>query len=124
MKYESVDRIQNVLAESVFDHTKDSKKASGRALGTLVEIITFYLLKSWGFEHCVSIESSLAEYGNSEITHNVEYSLHPILTDTRIKIKGLNYPITSKKIISQLKNADFSFTDFQSTNNTFLRFPL
>ncbi len=46
MAYESVDKLQRVLAEEVFNHTKDPKKASGRALGTLVEIITYYLLKT------------------------------------------------------------------------------
>ena len=38
MAYESVDKLQKVLADEVFKHTKDPKKASGRALGTLVEI--------------------------------------------------------------------------------------
>jgi hypothetical protein len=33
------------LALEVFGHTTDAKKAAGRALGTIVEIITFYLLK-------------------------------------------------------------------------------
>ena len=50
MAYPSVDRLQNMLAKEVFHYAKDVKKASGRALGTLVEIITFYSLKSWGLE--------------------------------------------------------------------------
>lgn len=54
----SVDRLQKMLAEDVFHYAKDAKKASGRALGTLIEIITFYLLKSWGLEHQVAIERS------------------------------------------------------------------
>ena len=49
MPYESVDQLQKVLTENVFHYAKDGKKAAGRALGTLVEIITFYALKSWGF---------------------------------------------------------------------------
>jgi hypothetical protein len=44
MAYESVDQLQKVLAVKVFHYAKDAKKAAGRALGTLVEIITFYLL--------------------------------------------------------------------------------
>jgi hypothetical protein len=46
MPYESVDQLQKVLVEKVFHYAKDSKKAAGRALGTLVEIITFYLLST------------------------------------------------------------------------------
>jgi len=46
MSYKSVDALQNILSSKVFHYAKDSKKAAGRALGTLVEIIAFYLLKS------------------------------------------------------------------------------
>lgn len=46
MSYPSVDQLQKVLTEKVFHYAKDSKKAAGRALGTIVEIITFYALKS------------------------------------------------------------------------------
>lgn len=41
MPYKSVDKLQKVLAEDIFEHTKDPKKAAGRALGTIVEIITY-----------------------------------------------------------------------------------
>ena len=100
MPYRSVDQLQNALAGEVFNYTNDSKKASGRALGTMVEIITFYLLKSWGFENSVSIERSLAEYGNQEITHNVEYSLHPILNRYGLEWTG-KLPITSNVLLKQ-----------------------
>lgn len=40
MAYPSVDHLQKVLTKKVFHYAKDSKKAAGRALGTLVEIIT------------------------------------------------------------------------------------
>lgn len=66
MPYESVDKLQNVLAQEVFAHTKDAKKAAGRALGTLVEIISYYLFKTWGINHSISIERGLEEYGNPE----------------------------------------------------------
>jgi len=62
MAYESVDKLQTVLADKVFSHTKDPKKAAGRALGTLVEIITYYLLKTWGLNNQISIERGLEEY--------------------------------------------------------------
>ena len=42
MAYQSVDQLQKRLTADVFHYAKDSKKAAGRALGTLVEIITFY----------------------------------------------------------------------------------
>ena len=39
MSYESVDKLQKLLAEEVFSYTSDRKKAAGRALGTFLEII-------------------------------------------------------------------------------------
>jgi len=36
MSYKSIDTLQNILGEKVFAHTKDSKKAAGRALGTFI----------------------------------------------------------------------------------------
>ena len=62
MSYESVDKLQKALVENVFHYAKDSKKAAGRALGTLVEIITYYLLKTWDFNNYISIEKGLKEY--------------------------------------------------------------
>src|ERR1700684_655124 len=99
MPYESVDKLQKLLAEEVFQHTKDPKKASGRALGTLVEIITYYLLKTWGLNHHISIERGLAEYGNPEIPHNVEYSLHPILRYTEFSMPKSS-TFTANKILN------------------------
>jgi hypothetical protein len=37
-----------MLASEVFGYMIDKKKASGRALGTLIEIVTFYTLCAWG----------------------------------------------------------------------------
>lgn len=76
MSYQSIDQIQRLLSETVFAHTESSKKAAGRALGTIVEIITFYLLKAWGHEYGVAIERPLPEYANSDIVHNVEFTYH------------------------------------------------
>ena len=87
MSYGSVDQLQKALTKNVFHYAKDSKKAAGRALGTIVEIITFYLLKSWGLNNCISIEKKIPEYGNPDITHNVEYSLHPILRNMKLRLK-------------------------------------
>lgn len=79
MSYKSIDTLQKALSEKVFAHTKDSKKAAGRALGTLIEIITYYLLNEWKMTDSISIERKLEEYGNPSITHNVEFTLHPLL---------------------------------------------
>jgi len=98
MSYPSVDQLQKVLTKKVFHYAKDSKKAAGRALGTLVEIITFYSLKSWGLERHVAIERPLPEFGNDDITHNVEYSLHPSTPLAISKFSRAALPITAKKI--------------------------
>ncbi len=98
MAYPSVDRLQNVLAKEVFHYAKDAKKASGRALGTLVEIITFYSLKSWGLERNLAIERPLPEFANADITHNVEYSLHPAKMLERVKFGRDILPLTAKKM--------------------------
>jgi hypothetical protein len=106
MSYESIDQLQKVLTEEVFHYAKDSKKAAGRALGTIVEIITFYLLESWGFNKYISIERSLTEYGNLDISHNVEYSLHPVINEYAIQLPFNSNSITSAKIIKELKLLD------------------
>lgn len=76
MTYESIDQIQKALAASVFSDRDSKKKAAGRALGTVLEIITFYLIRDYGLENNTAIEQSLTEYANEEIGHNVEFTLH------------------------------------------------
>jgi len=120
MAYESVDQLQKVLADKVFRYAKDSKKAAGRALGTFVEIITFYLLKSWGFEYSVTIESRVPEYGNPEITHNVEYSLHPVIKQGKVLLEAVKFPITSTKIYSELENIGYSTNEFGKVSTTLI----
>jgi len=80
--YQSIDQIQKLLSDTVFSHTESSKKAAGRALGTIVEIITYYLIKAWGHQFGVAIERPLPEYANDDILHNVEFTYH------RYKILG------------------------------------
>ncbi len=119
MAYESIDKLQNTLGEKVFHYTKDKKKAAGRALGTLVEIITYYLLKTWGFNNSISIEKRLVEYGNEDISHNVEYSLHPIINEYEVKIPNDSNSITATKILKALETkADIS--KFIKKNNNLL----
>ena len=98
MSYPSVDLLQKTLMESVFHNRTDAKKAAGRALGTLVEIITFYLLRSWEFRDALAIERPLPEFANSEITHNVEYSLHPVLEQSLYSFPLKRLPLTTAKI--------------------------
>jgi len=90
-----------MLADSVFSYAQDKKKAAGRALGTLVEIITFYLLKTWGLAPSVGIERGLQEYKNPAITHNVEYSLHPVRFSQQLILESYGLPLTSTKIFRE-----------------------
>jgi hypothetical protein len=120
MAYVSVDKLQKVLADEVFSHTKDPKKASGRALGTIVEIITYYLLKTWKLNNHISIERGLTEYGNPDITHNVEYSLHPIVRSSFLTIDKSEKSITSSVIIKALTEVNFDLTGFERKNNQLL----
>ena len=98
MAYQSVDQLQKVLTEKVFHYAKDTKKAAGRALGTLIEIITFYALKSWGLESSIAIERPLPEFANDDITHNVEYSLPPSKLQRQAEFDQASLPLTSRKI--------------------------
>ncbi len=115
MPYESVDALQRALTRDVFHYAKDAKKAAGRALGTLVEIITFYLIKSWGYEKHTAIERRLPEYANPDITHNVEFSLHPSATVAAVNVDRSQLPLTPKKILKLLKNSDWTADDSKST---------
>ena len=98
MKYQSVDSLQKALASDVFHYASDQKKAAGRALGTLVEIIAFYTLQVWGLRHHIVIERAVPEFANPEIIHNVEFSLHPIRHFQRLGVEPLSLPLTPKKI--------------------------
>ena len=111
MSYQSVDALQKVLVEKVFYYAEDRKKAAGRALGTLVEIITYYALKGWGFRENVAIERPLPEYKNPEITHNVEFSLHPILRQKIIPLQEFTHPLTTAKLRSALDAHKFDQGD-------------
>jgi hypothetical protein len=96
MPYESVDALQRALTRDIFHYARDAKKAAGRALGTLVEIISFYLIKSWGYEKHTAIERRLPEYANPEITHNVEFSLHPSYELVSFQLPKSELPLTTR----------------------------
>lgn len=113
MPYQSVDKLQKALAENVFHYAKDSKKAAGRALGTLVEIITFYLLKTWKLNDCTAIERGLQEYGNPDISHNVEYSLHPELNKYILNAPHDGKAVTAGGILKMLESKGLTTLDFE-----------
>ncbi len=98
MSYDSVDALQKMLADTVFSYARDQKKAAGRALGTLIEIITYYTLVSWGLRDHIVIEHSVPEFANPDIVHNVEFSLHNIIQSHETSVADLELPITPAKI--------------------------
>lgn len=102
MGYPSVDAIQKALGKELFSDRKDIKKAAGRALGTLVELITYYVIREWGLLPNLTIERGLAEFANDRITHNVEFGLHPIRKRTQIELPIDSYklPITAAKLMA------------------------
>ena len=102
MAFQTVDALQKFLADTVFQHTVDRKKAAGRALGTLVEIVTYYTLLAWDLRDNIVIERSVPEFANPEIHHNVEFSIHPILAQHKVEITPVSLPITAAKIKRQL----------------------
>ena len=111
MPYQSIDELQNLLSQEVFGDRQDSKKAAGRALGTFIETIVYYLLRQWGENDSTAIERPLAEYGRAEITHNVEFTLHPIRKIHRSFELTNNIPTTARRIASNIELPEsFSLT--------------
>jgi len=119
MPYESVDQLQKILTEDVFYYAQDSKKAAGRALGTIVEIITFYLLKSWEVTESISIERRIPEFGNPAITHNVEFSLHPVYKKHSLTLANDNRSITANRLLKILQPS-LDEQAFEKLNNALL----
>lgn len=104
-RFESVDALQNMLARDVFSETASAKKAAGRALGTLVELITFYMIRDWELEGGLAIERGLPEYGNKSINHNVEFTLHPASNSIQVPIADRDKSLTLRQIMVGLKEA-------------------
>lgn len=102
MKFESVDALQRTLADTVFQYTADRKKAAGRALGTLVEIVTFYTLRMWELRDHILIERPVPEFANAGILHNVEFSLHPVHARHEVEFTPMSLPLTAAKIKQRL----------------------
>ena len=119
MRHESVDHLQRLMTQEFFGYAQDSKKAAGRALGTIVEIITFYLLKSWGLTAFVGIERRIPEFGNAALTHNVEYSLHPVFGEFRLNVPRDGRSITARRLLKGLEQTGAEFTP-ERVGNTLL----
>lgn len=98
MTYQSIDSLQNTLANSVFAYSSDRKKAAGRALGTLVELVTFYALRTWGLRDHIVIERQVPEFANPGISHNVEFSLHKANQRQSIEAESMTLPLTTNKL--------------------------
>ena len=102
MSFQSINALQQTLANSVFRYVADRKKAAGRALGTLVEIVTFCTLRAWNLSAHVVIERRVPEFANREIFHNVEFSLHHIHSRHEVSLKPPPLPLTAAKLKREL----------------------
>lgn len=94
----TVDKLQQRLRDEVFHYALDGKKAAGRALGTLVEIVTYYKLCSWGFSKNLLIERPISEFGRPDIRHNVEFSAHRIIQSKNICVPKPISSITARAL--------------------------
>jgi hypothetical protein len=70
------------------------------------------LLKTWDLNNNISIERGLKEYGNPDISHNVEYSLHPIINEIHLSIKNEEQSITSNAILKVLETNGYPIDHF------------
>ena len=120
MAYESVDVLQNYLAGSVFAHCTDSKKAAGRALGTIVEIVSYYLLREWDLSRYIAIETAIPEYGGTGITHNVEFSLHRKICEDTADLNGVVLPLSISRIRRCSKALETVLKRYRAKNNYLL----
>lgn len=122
MPYQSIDELQNLLSQEVFRDRQDSKKAAGRALGTFIETIVYYLLRQWGETDSTAIERPLAEYGRTEITHNVEFTLHPIRKIYNQIYIAANVPTTACQISKKFElPVDFTLTSNKLINKDIIQ---
>jgi len=93
----TVDELQKLITHQFFADRASPKKAAGRALGALVELVTYYKLVSWGFQNQIIIENKIAEFGRPKITHNVEFSIHKVQSQTVKAFDKSKLPLTASK---------------------------
>ena len=71
-------------------------------------------MKTWGYEKHTAIERRLPEYANPEITHNVEFSLHPSIEIACIEASKDDLPLTPKKIAKLIASVGWDARDSKS----------
>lgn len=64
--------------------------------------MTFYTLRAWDLRDHTVIERSVPEYGNSQVAHNVEFSLHPIRRRHDLTVSTEKLPVTPAKIAKEI----------------------
>lgn len=111
------------MAQGIFSHTGDAKKAAGRALGTLIELITFYMLRDWGLETDMAIEIGLPEYGNAKVTHNVEFTLHPTMDLGSVELASIpgKNAVPVRHVLAELRKSGRINPDFMERKSTQIR---
>ena len=120
-RYQSIDALQGRLARDVFGDRESAKKAAGRALGTFVELITFYLIRDWDLEEGLAIERGLPEYGNSGITHNVEFSLHPAVASRAVPVIDPEKTLTTRALVAACKKYELELGDVEFRKTELLK---
>ena len=75
--FDGIDEAQMALSNEIFDSARSSKKASGRAIGTLQEMLVYSILHHHNLDDRIYLEYPLPEQGLEEVTHAVEFSVHP-----------------------------------------------
>lgn len=61
-------------------------------------------MSAWGLRDHILIERALPEFANPDITHNVEYSLHPKKGTGSLKLKSVTLPLTTRKIRKSIED--------------------
>jgi len=84
----TVDDAQKYLKEAFFQHAKSQKKAAGRAIGTILEIIVYFILETYDLIKNMTVEYRLPEYGPNDVVHNVEYGIHPNIGTIQSEMSG------------------------------------
>jgi len=84
----TVDDLQQQLMNEFFDRKRSPKKAAGRALGVIQEVITYYTLRSMGVYKSVFLEGRLPEYNPTKpaLTHNAEFTIHNVVEEQEVEL--------------------------------------
>lgn len=86
--FDAIDEAQMALSNEIFDSTRSPKKASGRAIGTLQEMLAYSILHYHNLDDRIYLEYPLPEQGLEEVTHSVEFSIHPKIGTKPAAVSG------------------------------------